>query len=229
MSALCIIGMSCILSDSAKIPSASDVTASYRILGVLLVFAAQIVQAVQTVVEEHLLHDIRASDLQIVGLEGVWGFALCALVAMPLAYYMPYHGLHEDTIDTLTMLKNNSTVAALFVLYVLVILGYNMFAMKVTLYLNSVTRNVPDTARTMFIWITLTVIHYTYSEKFGEDWNSYSYMQLAGFGVLIFGLFSYYKVITLPCFDYTEEYVPIKEETPKMPPMMHSPYMSPKM
>jgi hypothetical protein len=70
--------------------------------------------------------------------------------------------------------------------------------------LDSVRRNVLDTLRTMFIWMTLTIIHYSYSPAYGEEWTSWSFVQLFGFAVLVCGLFTYYKVVTLPCFDYPE-------------------------
>jgi drug/metabolite transporter (DMT)-like permease len=205
MLALCIIGYACInMSDTSTLQS-SDYE---KLAGVLLVFLAQLVQAIQCVVEEHLLHDINASDLQVVGLEGFWGLVLCVGVAMPAAYYLPYQGLHEDTWDTLTMIMNSHKLFFLFTVYVFVILGFNMFAMKVTMYINSVTRNILDTIRTMFIWVIMVSTHYLVSEKFGESWSNWSLLELAGFGVLLSGLFTYYKVITLSCLDYPDDDAP---------------------
>lgn len=83
--------------------------------------------------------------------------------------------------------------------------------------MDSVRRNVLDTLRTMFIWMTLTIIHYTYDTSYGEEWTSWSLVQLLGFGVLVCGLFTYYKVVTLPCFDYPTDQpivVPVKQGTP---------------
>jgi len=230
MSALGIIGFSCIMNQAsvAHVPGELVATEWQKLLGVILVFLAQLVQATQTVVEEHLLHDIRASDMQIVGLEGVWGLGLCVLVAMPVAYYIPVAGLHEDTWDTLAMMRNSSTVFWLFMIYVLVILAYNMMAMKVTMYLDSVTRNVLDTVRTIFIWTLLTVVHYTVADSMGEAWSGWSWMQLFGFLVLITGLFTYNKVFQLPCFDYPSEQPPAPPPKERTPLPMHSPYMSPK-
>lgn len=227
MAALCIIGYACIHAENSD---ALTSTESQKLLGVLLVFVAQLVQATQTVVEEHLLHDISASDMQIVGLEGFWGLLLCLTVALPLGSYLPYDGLHEDTWDTFVMLKNNPQLCVLVVIYCLVILGFNVFAMRVTMYINSVTRNILDTVRTMFIWIILTVVHYTVSDNYGEPWSSWSLVQLAGFVVLLSGLFIYYKVITLSCFEYPEDEAPVPvAPTLKAPMTPHSPSFSPSM
>jgi len=223
MMALCIIGFSCIMNDAGKasVHGADEVTPLLKVAGVLLVFLAQLVQATQCVVEEYLLTDLDASDMQIVGLEGIWGLIFCVFIAMPYAYYTSIEGIHEDTWDTLEQMKNSGVVCFLFTVYVLVILGYNTFAMKLTKHLNSGDRNVIDTVRTIFIWTILTIVHYTYSETYGEAWSGWSWVQLAGFAVLASGLATYYKAWQLPCFDYDiieeqveEEAVPSKPATP---------------
>lgn len=74
------------------------------VLGMVLVFVAQGIQALQTVIEEHLLQGIEAPANMVVGMEGVWGFVLTAFVALPIAYFLPGEegsGLHEDFIDSL--------------------------------------------------------------------------------------------------------------------------------
>jgi drug/metabolite transporter (DMT)-like permease len=203
MFALCIIGYSAILGSSG---SGVQVPLANKLFGVLLVFFAQMVQATQAVVEEHLLHNVSADALQIVGLEGLWGLILCVAISMPIAAAIPTPGLHEDTWDSLVMIANNpGQILPMLCLYCLVILGFNIFAMKITEAINSVTRSVLDTVRTIFIWFFMTLAHYTVGAQSGEAWNDWCFMQLAGFCVLIFGLFSYYQVITLPCFDYPDE------------------------
>lgn len=49
------------------------------------------------------------------------------------------------------------------------VLMYNVLAMKITLELDSVTRNILDTLRTVFIWVLVTLIHYYISTSFGES------------------------------------------------------------
>jgi drug/metabolite transporter (DMT)-like permease len=204
MFALCIIGYSAILGEGGDEQDA--VPMNNKIFGVLLVFFAQMVQATQAVVEEHLLHNVNANAMQVVGLEGLWGLILCVAISMPIAYNIPTPGLHEDTWDTLTMIKNNpGQIMPILIVYCLVILGFNIFAMKITEAINSVTRSVLDTVRTIFIWFFMTLLHYTVSPTMGEPWNSWCWLQLAGFGVLIFGLFTYYQVFTLPYFEYPDD------------------------
>jgi drug/metabolite transporter (DMT)-like permease len=210
MVALAIVGLSSVLGGSMK--KASVV---HRVTGILLVFVAQGVQALQTVVEEHLLHNIQASSRQIVGLEGFWGFVLCACVAMPIAAYLPGsdgNGLHEDTMDSFAMLSHSNELVVFTLIFVFVILGFNICGMRMTKFTNSVSRNVMEAVRTMCIWGTSLFIHYVISPSYGEPWDDWSWMQLGGFVVLVFGLFIYYEVLHLSWFNYEEEIDPVKAE-----------------
>lgn len=54
--------------------------------------------------------DLAMEPLKIVGFEGIFGslFMLCLL--LPVAYYLPGpegYGLHENTLDTLHMIKSS--------------------------------------------------------------------------------------------------------------------------
>ena len=80
------------------------VSTGKMILGMTLVFVAQGIQALQTVIEEHLLQGIEAPANMVVGMEGVWGFVLTAFVALPIAAVLPGEegsDLHADFIDSL--------------------------------------------------------------------------------------------------------------------------------
>jgi hypothetical protein len=70
----------------------------------------QAVQAAQLTFEDFFMADLAMEPLKIVGFEGVFGsfFMLCIL--LPLAYFLPGPeglGLHEDTLDTLAMIKSS--------------------------------------------------------------------------------------------------------------------------
>ena len=44
------------------------------------------------------------------------------------------------------------------------------------------------------------------TSEYGEEWNSKtSWIQLLGFIIMVFGAFTYYKVIRLPFFRYDDE------------------------
>jgi hypothetical protein len=61
-----------------------------------------------------------------------------------------------------------------------------------------------EASRTAVIWMVDLVIHYWIypASSFGESWSSWSWVQLAGFGLLILGQSIYSELIMLPGFYY---------------------------
>lgn len=70
----------------------------------------QAVQAAQLTFEDFFMADLAMAPLKIVGFEGVFGTLMMVCVLLPAAYYLPGpegYGLHENTPDTLEMIKNS--------------------------------------------------------------------------------------------------------------------------
>jgi drug/metabolite transporter (DMT)-like permease len=202
MTALSIIGLACV-SDSEDTTSDIQSTPFFKILGVCTVVGAMAIQAMQGVIEEHLMKHVHADELVVVGLEGLWGLLLCSL-SVPFAQWTSIPGIHEDVWEGLYMVFHNRNIAVLYTAFIFVVLTYNVLAMRVTNFLDSVARNIFDTTRTIFIWIALMIIHYTIDRTLGEEWNNpWSFVELFGFSVMASGLFLYYDVLRLPSlFEY---------------------------
>ncbi|KAM7453658.1 hypothetical protein BLSTO_05593 [Blastocystis sp. subtype 1] len=186
---LAVVGVAQLLTPKQQ--QTEPVPVGKMVLGMVLVFVAQGIQALQTVIEEHLLQGIEAPANMVVGMEGVWGFVLTAFVALPIAYFLPGEegsGLHEDFIDSLYLCKNSMTVLTLNILSVVVLLVFNLSSMRVTLYTNSVVRNLLEPFRTFLVWATAVFIHYFIDKKYGEGLTVYSWLQLAGFVILSIGM-----------------------------------------
>ena len=75
--------------------------------------------------------------------------------------------------------------------------------MLVTSELTAVHRTIFEALRTFFIWIVDLII-YQIDEDFGEDWDNWSFMQLAGFLILVVAMLIYNRVIKLPHFRYPD-------------------------
>lgn len=162
------------------------------LLGVALVMAGAVVQAMQFVFEEKVMTmDIPSPPLLLIGMEGLWGTILCLLVVYPLVYYLPGddHGSYEDPWNTIHMFMNSSTIQNAFIVYFVVIFLYNFFAVLVTFLLNSVWHAILDNFRPITVWITDLFIFYviTQSGDFGEPWTRWSWLQVFGMGVLLYG------------------------------------------
>ena len=181
------------------------------IIAICLTVGSQLIQASQIVVEDFLMHDLTASPIQIVGLEGMWGTIFTICIFLPIIQFTGNvksegNGVHEDTIDTFKMIGNNPTILAFVIIYVIVILLYNVFGMYVTSVTSAVIRTILEGLRTLCIWVVELVIFYsTGNPDLGEEWTIFSYMQLAGFILLFTGMLLYNKIIRLPIFKYPTE------------------------
>ena len=98
--------------DSASRGPASG---QQMLMGMGLIILSQAVQAAQVTFEDFFMSELELEPLLIVGFEGLFGFLLMAGLLLPVVYFVPGPegaGLHEDTLDTLAMLRNNPHIAA---------------------------------------------------------------------------------------------------------------------
>lgn len=159
-------------------------------LGVFLIILGAFVQALQYVFEEKVMSmDVPAPPLLLIGMEGFWGTVLCLAVAYPLVYYLPGtdHGSYEDPFNTWYMLMHSRTIQAAFVVYFFTIFAYNFLAVMVTFLLNSVWHAILDNFRPITIWTADLALFYCLAPSLGEEWTRYSWMQVAGLFVLLYG------------------------------------------
>ena len=185
-------------------PGGNAKAASNPFLGNVLIVAAQVITAVQMVVEEKLINGKNIPALQAVGWEGVWGFSVlsCVLVGMYYAPAVPafasggssnYTSKHfEDTPDALIQMSNNGALFAACAGNVLSIAFFNFFGLSVTKHMSATHRMVLDSLRTIIIWVVSLL-------AFGE---AFSWLQLVGFVILLLGTFIYNEIFALPCFWY---------------------------
>lgn len=206
-------------------PSAADDQASEALLGVILILCGAVVQSLQYAFEEKVMSmDVGAPPLLLIGMEGFWGALFCAVVLYPLAYNMEGtdHGCIENPYNTYAMLNNSSELRWMFLWYFISIFGYNMLCALITFMLNSVWHAILDNFRPITVWSTDLFIYYSITTSFGEQWTTYSYLQMLGMCVLLYGTAIYNAPnagsVKLTgglssCFmDFTEEYLDAEEE-----------------
>lgn len=214
----CVLGIVFVGASSMlnPVPESEDVDGeglaepSNAMLGMALVFCAQVVVASQIIAEEKLLKEVNLPALLVVGYEGVWGCILSLVIVFPLASFLPGDddGKMEGFIDSLHMLKNNSQLFGLVWLYVFSCATYNICGMSVTSHLSAVHRTMLEASRTLVIWIVDLMVHYWINKNagFGEAWLPYSWLQALGFFVLVGGQCVYGGIITIPCCFYPPEF-----------------------
>lgn len=97
------------------------------------------------------------------------------------------HGSYEDPFNTWAILMNSRNIQWAFVIYFFTIFFYNLFAVLVTFELSSVWHAILDNFRPITVWIADLVIFYYINPLFGEAWTTYSYLQIFGMAVLLYG------------------------------------------
>eukprot|EP00584_Thalassiosira_punctigera_P007795 CAMPEP_0172532542 /NCGR_PEP_ID=MMETSP1067-20121228/5560_1 /TAXON_ID=265564 ORGANISM="Thalassiosira punctigera, Strain Tpunct2005C2" /NCGR_SAMPLE_ID=MMETSP1067 /ASSEMBLY_ACC=CAM_ASM_000444 /LENGTH=481 /DNA_ID=CAMNT_0013317073 /DNA_START=144 /DNA_END=1589 /DNA_ORIENTATION=+ len=188
-----IVGATALLASSSSDEDGDNpkgATPSQTFLGVCLMMAGAFVQAVQFVFEEHVMKmDVPAPPLLLIGMEGFWGTVLGIVIMYPIGYFMPGddHGSYEDPFNTWAMLVNSRNIQLAFVIYFFTIFFYNLFAVLVTFMLSSVWHAILDNFRPITVWATDLFIFYHINPFFGEAWTTYSYLQIGGMAVLLYG------------------------------------------
>ncbi len=182
-----LVGMTAMFSggdddaDSGKKPA----------LGVSLILAGAFVQSLQYAFEEKVMSmEVSAPPLLLIGMEGFWGTVVCIFVLYPICYALPGNdvgGTMENPYDTYAMMQNSVPLQKMFFLYFLCIFFYNMLAVLVTFMLNSVWHAILDNFRPITVWGTDLFIFYMITTSFGERWTIWSWVQLAGMFVLLYG------------------------------------------
>lgn len=66
--------------------------------------------------------------------------------------------------------------------------GFNFFGLSVTRTVSATSRSTIDTCRTLFIWIV----------SLGLGWESFKWLQVVGFALLVYGTFLFNDIIRPP-------------------------------
>lgn len=184
---LVLCGLATVGLASVLFPDQSSDNASNPLLGDVIIICAQVVVAIQMVIEEKFISKYNIPPLQVVGWEGLFGFSIlsCILVVM---YYIPGNsaGNHfENTPDAFVQLGNSTIVLVAIIGNIFSIAFFNFFGISITKYANATTRMVMDSIRTIVIWGVDLII----------GWEKFQYLQIIGFILLILGTLLYNQVL----------------------------------
>lgn len=162
------------------------------VIGVLLIATAQIFTASQFVLEEWVLENYAMDPLEVVGWEGIFGFSVTVVASIILylavgrtpagryGYFDVKEGWHE------VFSNRNVALSSLFIM--LSIFGFNFFGLSVTHTVSATSRSTIDTCRTLFIWLV----------SLGLGWESFKWLQVAGFALLVYGTFLFNDIVRPP-------------------------------
>uniref|UniRef100_A0A914HDM4 Sugar phosphate transporter domain-containing protein n=1 Tax=Globodera rostochiensis TaxID=31243 RepID=A0A914HDM4_GLORO len=192
MLGLVIVGASDIMFDDNPKDDLNGI-----ITGDLLIVMAQIIVAIQMVLEQKYLMQYDVSPLLAVGLEGLFGMIVLGTMMLPMYYIRvpstfskdPEHRL-EDIFHAFAQIHQRPLILAPLALTIISITFFNFAGVTVTKRFSATTRMVLDSVRTLVIW-TFSI------PLFGEKFIP---LQLLGFALLIIGMFVYNDLYFGPLF-----------------------------
>ncbi|KAJ1570091.1 Dynein heavy chain 1, axonemal [Nowakowskiella sp. JEL0078] len=179
-----IVGLSGFLSAGKEVKTNS--------VGIFLVVLAQIFTASQFVIEEKILARYSVAPLQAVGLEGLFGL-ISLIVGLPILYYsvgVNHPGGYFDVPVGWHQFIGFPQILYAGIGIIFSIAFFNWFGLSVTRVISATSRSTIDTSRTLFIWIV----------SLSLGWETFKWLQVLGFAVLIYGTFLFNDVISPPAF-----------------------------
>lgn len=176
---LIIVGLADFISgtrdDSHKL---SDV-----ITGDLLIIMAQIIAAVQMVLEEKFVYKHDVHPLKAVGTEGLFGFFVLSFLLIPM-YFIPVGNFSdnprqvlEDALDAFCQIGHKPLILLALLGNTVSIAFFNFAGISVTKEISATTRMVLDSLRTLVIWVVSLAL----------GWEHFHGLQVLGFLVLLLG------------------------------------------
>ncbi|KAJ1944559.1 hypothetical protein EC988_005956 [Linderina pennispora] len=150
---------------------------------VALAAVAQFLNAAQTVVEESILSRYSIRPAKIAGIEGVFGFCTMAALLVPL-YYLAGARQHGGILDTPLAITQLTSSVRLSVAMAVCILGQALsyyYSLSLVKHLGATSRITIDLCKTVMVW----------SISLGLGWETFSYVRVLGFAVLVAGNLAY--------------------------------------
>ena len=203
-SILCVVAGVTVVGYVSVVNSKDDGSTKSQgtvMIGNALVILAQIMVALQMVVEEKIINKYSASALKAVGFEGVFGFLALSVLFLPLFYIKIGDGSGatypiEDAVDAMYQVSNSAPIQASLAGYVLSIAFFNFFGVSVTRAMSASHRMVLDSLRTCAVL----------GVSIALGWETFHYGQLLGFFLLLLGTAMYNEILTFPSiFSYSSD------------------------
>lgn len=181
---LVFVGLAALLGGS------SGKSAPNPVLGDVIIIAAQVVVALQMVVEEKFVGKYEVPPLLAVGWEGVFGMMIMSALSM-IFFYIPgprAGGTFENFNDALLQISGSHVIQLAICGTIVSIAFFNFSGISVTKEMSATTRMVLDSIRTLTIWAYGMIV----------GWETFSALQIVGFIILLSGTFVYNDLIFAP-------------------------------
>ncbi|RIB23298.1 hypothetical protein C2G38_2134190 [Gigaspora rosea] len=159
----------------------STLEQSNAFLGIVYILFAQIFNAAQLVLEEKIMIVYQITPLKAVSYEGIFGL-MTVFFGMFILHFIIGISHPGGILMQIWLTGISSCICVAF---------FNFFALTFTRNVNSISRSTVDACRILFTWMISLFL----------GWETFSWLQVIGFIILIFGTFIFNDVIQLPpCF-----------------------------
>ena len=212
---LAIVGLNAILNGDSSSENPS--------FGIFLVILSQVFSCFLFITEEKLLKGYEIPPLKAVGLEGMWGVSVY-IVLLFIFYFIRCEkwpkflkdGVcirdkenedaencsirFENAIFAIKQIYASRDLKIFLSLYVLSIAFFNFSGLTISKNVSSTSRTIVDTLRTIVIWTFFLTIPFV-----PEDTKeTFSWLQLLGFSILILGSVIYNEILVLPFWGFAD-------------------------
>ena len=203
------------------------------VLGIFLVIVSQLFSCLLFISEEKILKRYDVPPLKAVGMEGMWGVA-CYIILLIIFYFIRCENWYDILKDNICI-KDSETgelrfenaifafkqiwdswkIKLYLSMYVLSIAFFNFSGLTISKYASATSRTIVDTLRTILVWTFFLVMPFVPD----DTKESFSWLQLLGFIILILGGLIYNEILVLKFWgfaDNTKAAIKKREEEQKL-------------
>jgi len=184
-----LVSLSTFFNPAQGVGDATAVSNWTKLFGIALCLGAQVFQASMLVYEEKIMSKYTVSPLLVVGMEGTFGIIFGAGL---LSFLNAVH--IENTAGAIYQIGHSTPLMCAVVGSIFSIAFFNFSGVTVTQKASAVSRSTIDVSRTILIWAI----------ELRLGWNSFNWLQLAGFFVLALGTMIYNRLIVFKFLDSPE-------------------------
>eukprot|EP00440_Ansanella_granifera_P054598 gb/GFBE01059186.1/.p1 GENE.gb/GFBE01059186.1/~~gb/GFBE01059186.1/.p1 ORF type:complete len:347 (+),score=83.04 gb/GFBE01059186.1/:1-1041(+) len=190
-SGILMVSMSAMMADKGGHPG-------NLLTGIALCIFAQVFQASMFVYEEKIMSQYPVEPLQVVGMEGLFGIGICAIL------FTAMHTLgHIDAIGAYNQIASSPVLLLSIVSQMAFTAVFNVCGANITKRSSAVARTTIKISSTILIWLV----------ELAAGWNTFNGLQLLGFLTVAAGTLIYNRIVVLQQFEPSDEQQPLAESS----------------
>ena len=211
---ICIVVIGLIIVGVNAAIGGNDDFDSKIVLGIFLVILSQVFSCMLFISEEKILKNYDVPPLKAVGMEGMWGVG-CYIILLFIFYWIRCEDWYdilkdnicisdgeyirfENAIFAFKQIGESTQIKIFLSMYVLSIAFFNFSGLTISKYASATSRTIVDTLRTILVWTFFLTMPFVPE----ETKETFSWLQLLGFLILILGGLIYNEILVLKFWGF---------------------------